>query len=358
VGLEIEFEYEDTQGGAWSRPEESDLRGRIGRRWNERLSAGSPLFVQLGIAVAALVLGAASTAGFLAGRTAQQDRATLRLHLGPVDPYVIVPIPLPADQSPAQRLATPWTDTFDQPVMLTLVNDGPDPVSLLGATLTAPQFRTLTLTAGSAGSAQLAPGGISVLRGRAHIVCGDYPALTIADALAAPQVATVAQISVRTADGETRRETLQVDRYSDVAEQAVCQRMLGAEVVGTPVYTASPTAGVYTVTVPVTNRAPFPLRASVSSSAIEEWQVNAGLDLKTAGPVTIPARGTWSLSIVVTVVDCTYAKAIAVEGYGFNTLSFTDARNSPDSLDARQQDEALFMADHGLIVQYCDRSGH
>jgi len=358
VGLEIEFEYDDTQGGAWSRPEESDVRGRLGRRWNERLSAGSPLFVQFGIAVAALVLGAASTAGFLAGRTAQQDRATLRLHLAPVAPFVIEPIALPADQSPAQRLATPWTDAFDRPVTLSLVNDGPDPVSLVGATLTAPQFSLLALTTGSAGPARIAPGGISVLRGTAHVVCGDYPGRAAYDPTAPPPIATVAQLSVRTTDGAIRHETLQVDRYSDVAEQSVCERMLGPEVVGTPVYTASPTAGLYAVTVPVNNRAPFPLRAALSPAATEEWKANAGLSLETGAPATIPPHGAESVTIMVGVLDCTAAKSIAVEGYGFDTLSFTDARDSPDSLDARQQDEALFLADHGLIVQYCDSVGH
>ena len=132
MGLEIEFEYDDTQGGAWSQPAEPELRQRFGRLWNARLSAASPLFVQLGVALAALVLGAAATGGFLAGRTAQQDRATLLLHLAPVNPFVIDPIPVPADLSPDVRRATPWTNVFDQAVALTVINDGPDPVTVLG----------------------------------------------------------------------------------------------------------------------------------------------------------------------------------------------------------------------------------
>jgi hypothetical protein len=357
VGLEIEFEYDDTQGGVWSQPAEPDLRGRFGRRWNARLSAASPLFVQLGVALAALVLGAAATAGLLAGRTAQQDRATLLLHLAPVNPFVIDPIPVPADLSPDVRRATPWTNVFDQDVALTLINDGADPVTVLGATLAAPEFRTLALTSRSASPPRVAPGGISILRGRAHFVCGDYPPVAPGNPAGSASVATVAQLSVRTSDGATRRETLEVDRYSDVAEQSVCQRMLGPEVVGTPTYTPSGRPGAYSVTVSVTNRATFPLRAALSRSAWQDWATTAGLDISATGPETIPPHATESFAISVSVLNCTPAKAIAAEGYGFDTLAFTDARNSPDSPDARQHDEALFVADHGLIVQYCDRSG-
>jgi hypothetical protein len=127
--------------------------------------------------------------------------------------------------------------------------------------------------------------------------------------------------------------------------------------VGTPTYTPSGRPGAYSVTVPVTNRASFPLRAALSRSAWQDWSTNAGLEISAAGPETIPPHATESFTISVSVLNCTPAKAIAAEGYGFDTLAFTDARNTPDSLDARQQDEALYVADHGLIVQYCDRSG-
>ena len=355
MGLQIEFEYDDTQSGVWSQPAEPDLRRRFGRRWNARLSAASPLFVQLGAALAALVLGAASTAGFLAGRAAQQDRATLLLHLAPVNPFVVDPIPMPADLSPDVRRATPWTNEFDQNVALTVINDGPDPVTVLGATLAAPEFRTLALTSRSAGNPRLVPGGTSVLRGRAHFVCGSYPTAPGNSAGSLP-LATVAQISVRTPDGVTRHETLQVDKYSDVAEQSVCQRMLGPEVVGTPTYTPSGRPGVYSVSVPVTNRASFPLRAALSASSAQDWATNAGLAISTTGPKTIPPHATATVTVSVSILSCTAAKAVAAEGFAFDTLAFTDARNSLDGLDARQQDEALFVADHGLIIQYCDRS--
>ena len=354
MGLEIEFEYDDTQGGVWAGPAEPDLRGRLGRRWNSRLAAASPLFVQFGIAAAALVLGAASTAGYLAGRTAEQNRATLLLHLAPVTPFAVDPIPVPADLSPDVQRATPWTDVFNQKVTLTLVNDGPDPVSVLGVTVSAPEFRAARLTADSA---RIAPGGVSVLRGMAHFVCGDYPANPVGEADVSPAAATVAQLSVRTSDGRTRGETLQVDRYSDVAEQAVCQRMLGPEVVGTPVYTQSGAAGVYSVTVPVTNRAPFPLRAALSPTATRDWSTGAGLALSTAGAVTIPPHGTGPVTVLVIITDCTAAKQSAVQGFGFDTLAFTDALDNPDGAQTRQTDEALFMADHGLIVAYCDAGG-
>jgi hypothetical protein len=354
VGLEIEFEYDDTQGGVWSQPAEPDPRRRFGRHWNARLSAASPLFVQLGVALAALVLGAAATAGFLAGRTAQQDRATLLLHLAPVNPFVIDPLPVPADLSPDVRRATPWTNVFDQNVALTLINDGPDPVTVVDATLAAPEFRTLALTSRSASPPLLVPGGISVLRGRAHFVCGDYPPFAPGNPAGSPPVATVAQISVRTADGATRHETLRVDRYSDVAELSVCQRMLGPEVVDAPTYAPSARAGMYSVTVSVTNRAPFPLRADLSLSAAQDWTTNTGLILHAPGPVIIPPHGTEPFTISVVVESCDPAKAAALSGFRFDTLTFTDARAGPDNLNARQQNEALFIANRELITAYCD----
>jgi hypothetical protein len=357
LNLEIEFEYDDTQEGVWSPAEQPLLRERVSGRWSAWLSSANPLFVQLGIAITALILGAASTAGLLDGRTAQQDRAITRLHLAPVGPFVVQTIAdaTVSTQSVPELLATPWTDVFDQRVTLTVVNDGPDPVSVLGATLAAPEFRATALTPAS--SARVAPGGVSILRGLAHFVCGDYPTAVPGSPAVSPAVATTAQISVRTADGRVRREALQVDRFSQVAEQAVCQRMPAPEVVESTAFTPARTAGAYTVTVAVANRASFPLRMALSPSAVQTWSTTAGLTISAGDALTIPPHGTETFAITASVDSCTLANPMATAGYGFDSLVFTDARDAPGSFNARQQDIALVLADSAVIKAYCGDRG-
>jgi hypothetical protein len=358
VGLEIEFEDEDGEAadGSWQDADADGggpLRARIARRWRYGVATVGPLTVHLGVALAALVVGAASAAGYTAGRTAQQDRAAALLHLAPVNPFTVAEIALPpATESVQQMLATPWTDEFDQGVALSLVNDGPEPVTVLGGTVTAPEFKAAALTPVKGGS--IPSGGISTLRGRAHFVCGDYPVGVPGTVPASPRDSTIAHLTVRTADGVVRTLTLQVDRYSEVAEQSVCLRMPSPQVLSAPTYhDTNGTAGAYTVAMTITNRAPYPLRVQLSATAAQDWQINAGLLVTGENTVDIAAHQTISYTLHVAVANCNSAVQTEVQGYGFDTLVFTDALASPDSLNTRQQDQAIFLADPVHISAYC-----
>ncbi|MBS2961717.1 hypothetical protein KGA66_01565 [Actinocrinis puniceicyclus] len=352
MGLEIEFDYDDTEGGRWSAPSETQpLRARVGRRWNAGLAAGNPLFVHLGIALAALVLGAASTAGFTQGRQAARDRAATVLHLAPVGPFVIDSPPSPPTDV-RQLLATPWTDAVDEHVTLRVVNDGPDPVTVLGAQVTASQFAPATLLPAAPGGATAAttttttaPGGVSALGGVAHFVCGDFPSVD--------PVATVARLTVRTADGGTRSQTLMIDRFSDIEEQRVCQRMPEPGVITSFGLLHSKTRGTYTVLVGVTNRAPFPLLVWVPADAVTSWRSDSGLDVRAPAPVSIPPRGSANIAIPVSVVSCALALESAQGGYGYDSLAFADFRDGPHNARVHQTEQGLALAAPDEIAKYC-----
>jgi hypothetical protein len=347
MGLEIEFEYEDTQDGVWSAAREPDrLRTWLKRRRSAQPQTGSnPLILHAGIALAAAVLGAASMAGFLHGRTAANDRGVSLLHLAPVNPFVVQPLPAPPPilaQNVEQFLATPWTDTFDQNVSLSVINDGPDPVTVLGATLSALDFQATELTPAS--PAPTAPGAVSLLRGRAHFVCGDYPP---------GRVATVAQLSVRTADGAVRREPLVVDHDSQIAEQAVCAQMPVPEFVPSTTFAPSHESGTYIAEVTAANRAPFPLRVTLSQSGGEFWTSTGGLDVSVPNDTVIPPHGSGTVAISVTVTECSLAQEAASNDYASDTLAFSDARDAPGSPQARMTDAAFALADLNSVMAYC-----
>ena len=349
MGLEIEFEYDDTQDGMWSPVREPGrLRTWLSRRPAARWPAGNPLIVHVGIALAAVVLGAASMAGFLHGRTAVDNRGIAHLHLAPVNPFVVQSLPTPPDtQSVGQFLATPWTNTFDQDISLSVINDGPDPVTMLGATASAMDFPTTELT--PVGPAPTAPGSVSLLRGRAHFVCGDYPP---------NRTATVAQLRVRTADGVIRPETLVVDHYSQIAERAVCARMPAPQIVQSTTFSEPRESGVYIAEVTVINRAPFPLRMSLPQSAEESWTSGAGLYLSAPGDTIIPPRGTGAIAIAVKVTECPLAQEAASNAYAYDTLAFTDARDATGAPQARMIDEAAVpLADLDSVMTYCVSNG-
>lgn len=380
MSLEIEFDYDDTQGGVWSpAPEAPPLRERVGRRWNPGLVAGNPLFVHLGIALAALALGAASTAGFLEGGNAARNRTVTRMHLAPVNAFVVDALRVPAADSAAGLLAEPWTNAFDQHVSLSVINDGPDPVTVLGAQVTAPQFGTVTLepvgsdhaaTAGtgtttpgtgtasapssakSASAAHIAadsaltpPGGVATLRGMAHIVCGDFASVDPA--------ATVARLTVRTADDKTRVQTLMVDRFSDIQEQAVCRAMPGPQVVTSASSVPDKAPGKYTFVIDVTNRAPFPLLATMPSNVVQSWQGIAGLDVQAPAPTTIPPHGSAVITVPIAIASCGLALQAAQSAYAVDALAFTDARDGPNNPLSRESDQSLALYDFGVITRYC-----
>jgi hypothetical protein len=347
LGLEIEFDYDDTQGGVWSAVYEAPpLQERVSRRWNAGLTARNPLFVQAGIALAALALGAASTAGFLEGRSAAQDRTITRIHLAPINPFVVEPLPI-APTNVEDLLSTPWTNTFDQKVSLSVINDSPDPVTVLGAQITAPQFGSAKLTPAASSLHQTTPGAVAVLRGTAHFVCGDLPSVD--------PVATVARLTVRTADGHTHVQSLMVDRFSDTEEVAVCSAMPGPQVV-TATMTSRPSyllPGDYVYTIDVTNRASYPLLATMPTNVRSSWMAGAGLDVQIPVPTTIPAHGSARISLFIGVENCNTALEAAQAGYSYDVLAFTDARDGQYSPQSRETDQGLALYDSAVIKGYC-----
>ena len=358
MGLEIEFEYTDSQDEVWSPARHAPpLRERLGRGRAMVSPADNPILLQLGIVLAAIVLGAASMAGYLAGRTAAHGRAVTLLHLAPANAFTVSALPEPAAQteSPDQLLATPWTNTADRDVSLTVVNDGPEPVTLLGATVSSLDFGVTGL-APVAGTAPVAPGSVSLLRGRAHFVCGDY---------SADRTATVANLRVQTADGAIHRETLEVDRFSEIAEQSVCARMPTPQVIRSTTFSleqpippghvigAVPNnPPIYDVKITAGNRASFPLRMALPQSAIESW-AGSGRRLTAAGDAVIPPHGTGAITISVSISDCPNAIAAASGGFAYDLLAFTDGRDAASDAQVRSFGESVSITEENVIMTYC-----
>ena len=351
MGLEIELEYDDDHEGVWAAADEAELTERTGRRWGLRPRSGAPLLLQLGVALAAVVLGASSAAGFVAGRTAQHDRGLALLHLAAISPFTIDPLDVQTSGDAKQLLATPWTDTYRRGVTLTVVNDSPDPVTVLGATLAAPEFAATALS--PRGVAAIRPGDTSVLRGSATIVCGDFPAAPNGSDLSPAQLATTAQLRVRTADGLVRTERLLVDRYSDIVEQTICQKAPSPELVTATTYASTATRGSYTVTITVADRAPFPLRVAVPAAEADEWASGGGLVVQVPAPVTIPPHGSVTVRLPVSIVGCMLATEVAQGNFGFPTLTVTDARDDPGSPKSRETQDSLFLTYDVAISRYC-----
>ncbi|HVT68539.1 MAG TPA: hypothetical protein VHF26_12370 [Trebonia sp.] len=349
MSLEIEFEYEDTREGVWSAPVEP---APLHRRWRPGAprSSGRPgggaAMLYLAIGLTALAVGAASTSGFLHGRRVTQDRATVEIHLGPLTPLDIQPLDSQPDADVAKLLATPWTDEFDQGMKLTVVNDGPQPVTLLSATLHAPQLGKATSMAVAAPGRATAPGGTAAFTGVGHFVCGDFASVN--------RAATTADLTLRTADGATRVERLIIDRFSEIEETTVCGLMQPPYVVRSTTFsTASQLPGHYKATVTVTNRAPFPLRMRLSDPAIQSWAVAGGLGLEGARDTIIPPKSTGTYTINVSVRDCPTANQLGQQDYALDSLAFSDARDAANSPLVRNMDAALNLVDYPFVNHYC-----
>lgn len=348
MGLEIEIEYDETPDGTWSAPQETQSPHEpMAARLSPWLRGSGTLIVHLGILITAMAVGAASTAGILAGNSAENDRTVALLHLAPLDSFTVQALPAPPAVQPVdQLLATPWNNTFDQDVSLAVINDGPDPVTVLDATVYAMQFQVTTLTPQSA--EPTAPGAVSVLRGRAHIVCGDYPA--------PDESATIAKLRARSADGRIHAETLMVDRSSGSTEDAVCAQMPTPQVVRATTFSPTPNRapGTYVVDVTAANRAPFPLRMALPESAIENWTSGGGLELTAPGDVIIPPHGTGTIAITVKVVDCSDAMAAMAGGFGYDTLAFSDGRDAPGYPQTRYIPQTIELITNGTVItSYC-----
>jgi hypothetical protein len=148
-------------------------------------------------------------------------------------------------------------------------------------------------------------------------------------------------------------QSLMVDRFSDVEEVAVCQAMPGPQVVTAPQVTVKGSPGDYVVTVDVTNRAPYPLLATVPENVRSSWLSGGGLDVQIPKPITIPAHGSSRISLAVGVANCNVAVEGAQAGYAFDVLAFTDARDGPYNPMSRESDEDFSLYDSALIKSYC-----
>jgi hypothetical protein len=350
VPVEIEFEPDESPEQAW--PERAGAPGaeQLGGQPAWRASV-SPVRVPARLAVAGAVLAAACASGFMAGQTAQRDRHAVSVHLAASRPLVIDPVPDTSGETNAQLLATPWTGAFDRAIALRVVNDGPDPVTLLGGTLTAAQISpAVVLPAGRV----LAPGAAQTLRARAHFDCVEYPQrLSATDARVTE---TAVHLGVRTADGAPHQVTLLVDALGTTVENDVCSRIQNPGVFGPPAFGAGSAPGSFSASVPVVNRAPFPLRVNLNQQTADSWMRRAGL-IVTTGESVIPARTERRIEFTVRVTDCALALHAAASGFRLDTLVFTDARLALNSPFARQFGQAFAAAPaSGAIARVCRSS--
>lgn len=333
VPLEIEFESDGDAGPIWP-----DAAGALGA---EHLATQPPVWgrsdartlfrARLVLAVAVLVTACVS--GVLAGRKAPENHHTVAVRVADVNPLTIDPVP--AVEARSGSPATPWTGTFDRSVALTLVNSGADPVTILGGALIAPQISpSALLPAGEV----VAPGATQTLRTRAHFDCVNYPLHVSATSESATE--TTASLDVRTLDGTVHRVSLLVDAFDIRIEQAVCAHVQNPEVLGPPVFSAADGPSSFTATLPVTNRAPFPVRVNLDQQTSTDWVLHTGLILVT-GESLIPAGGHGRIVFDVQVTDCLLARAAADQALGFDTLVFTDARLALNNPLARQFDQVF-----------------
>ncbi|HEU5334019.1 MAG TPA: hypothetical protein VFU73_14670 [Actinocrinis sp.] len=347
MSVEIEFEPADEGAG----PLWPDAAGALGAEqlaiqalpW--RTSDPRTLFVGR-LVLAGAVLATACVTGFLAGQKAPQNQHTVAVHVADANPLTIDPVPrIEARSGP---LTTPWTGTFDRAVALSVVNTGPDPVTILGGAILAPQIASGgTLPAGEV----LAPGAGQTLRTRAHFDCVDYPLHVNATSEAATE--TTARLDIRTVDGASHHVSLLVDPYNAGIQNAVCGRVQNPQVLGAPVVGPAPWPSAFTLTLPIANRAPFPLRVNLDQQTSTTWVVRAGLILVT-GESVVPAGGEGRIEFDVQVTDCQLARTAVGNALGFETLVFTDARLALNNPLAREFDQ-VFTADSAAdgIDQVC-----
>lgn len=346
MSVEIEFEPDEGAGSFW--PDTAGALGaeHLGVQVPFRRAADPRILFVARLVLAGAVLAAACVAGFLAGQRAPQDQRAVAVHIAESNALTIDPVPRPEFRG--GPLATPWTGTFDRSVALSVVNTGPDPVTILGGTIIAPQITSGgTLPTGEV----LAPGAGRTLRTRAHFDCVDYPLRVSATSESATE--TTARLDIRTVDGASHRVTLLVDPFNISIQSSVCARVQDPQVLGPPVFSPAPWTHAFTATLPVVNRAPFPLRVNLDQQTSSVWVARAGLILVT-GESVIPARSDGRIVFDVQVTDCLLASAAASDALGFDTLVFTDARLALNNPLARQYDQT-FTADVAApaIKQVC-----
>jgi hypothetical protein len=346
MALEIEFEDDEHPDAAWladdagsdapgseaatsegsraqeTRAEESGTeeagttRPRVGALLTAPFPLSSGLLLQLGVLLTTFAVGASSVAGYQLGRAAPGNRSIVALHLAGGRTYQLGPAPAPRNAA--------WSDTAERSVSLTVVNDGPDPVTVVGGTASGPLVHADFAL--PAGGLDLAAGATATLHAAARVDCRpvfEPLFMTVDDP---SSLDTVADFGVRTLDGRAHRTRLTVDPASATAVSGVCT-LLGPPVglAGTD-FSGLTGSDSYTVTYHATSAAPFPLSVSTLQDSVNQWSFSGGLTARLADPAaTLPAHGSANLVVDVTVTNCAAATQANDDEFGFFPLVFAEA---------------------------------
>lgn len=365
MALEIEFEDDDQTDTAWP-PDAPDIDGTdnpsdggrgsgmddtgpstlvvgssrrsVAALIPERLKQQLPFHV--GILVAAFVVGASTVSGFLAGRSATQDRTVIELHMAGGNAYSVA-------------AATPsgsgqWTDTFKRRVSLDLVNDGPDPVTLLAGAVSGP-YEHGAFSFPRTGL-KIAAGVTTTLHAATTIDCrGVFGAVRLTHGNSSP-LNTVANFKVATADGRTGGASLLVDLASAAVVSDVCSQVPPPVRIGTPQFSTLIAPSSYRVTYPIANAAPFPLQITSLQASLHQWTTAGGLSITSNGTSVIPADSDGIYVMQVSVAACATALNATDDEFGDFPLVFTDTEGgaNPDMFV-----EEASVVDHSLIAQAC-----
>ena len=192
--MALEIEFEDDDSGDPGRPEDP---GRPRRR----VVLPRPAVM---LALTAAAVSATAVAGLNHGRTAEQARSSASLHLAPNNSYLVDLLPAPGSPTAA--------GSAERAILLRILNDGPRAVTFLGGTLYAPDIAASRLVPEAGGVVRA--GAVGALRAVARIDCGGGRREGADATFAEVSFATVADIELRTADGQVRRVRIIVQQYS------------------------------------------------------------------------------------------------------------------------------------------------
>jgi len=303
-----------------------------------RLKQQLPFHV--GILVAAFVVGASTVSGFLAGRTAAQGRTVIELHMAAGNAYSMSPDTQPDGGQ--------WTDTFVRQVSLSLVNDGPDPVTLLFGAVSGP-YQHGKFNLPRTGTT-IAAGATATLHAATTVDCrGVFGALRLNNGNSSP-LNTVANFKVATADGRTGDTSLLVDLASAEVVSDVCSHIPPPIQIGSPQPSPLIPPSSYRITYPIANAAPFPVQVTSLPASVHQWMTAGGLSISANGDSVVPANGNGIYIVQVSVTTCATALAATDVQFGDFPLVFTDTEGgeNPDMF----VEEAPVVV-HDLIAQAC-----
>jgi hypothetical protein len=340
-GVEAAAATEET-GAEETAPEEAGTtRSRIDALLASPLPLSSSLLFQIGVLLTAFVVGASSVAGYQLGRAAPQNRAIVALHLAGGRTYLFSPAPVPRDAT--------WSDTVERPVSLTVVNDGPDPLTVVDGTVTGPLVHADFAL--PAGGLDLAAGAIATVHATARVDCRAVFEPLFLTGGDPSSLDTVADFGVRTLDGRARHTRLTVDTASAAAVSGVCTLLSPPVRVGGADFSVLIGSDSYAVTVPASSGAPFPMSISTLQDSVNQWSVSGGLTARLADPfVILPAHGSVNVVVDVTVTNCSAATRANDDEFGFFPLVFTEADGAAKAEEFTQQTPLVSRA---AIGQAC-----